>query len=305
MDERRKALEHLALQLKHKDSANTAKFIPTELPLGRQALEARNLTEETLAQQVLKNTGVPIPGKNASSGKREDFLNRILNEAYPEFDGNPNLRLTSDGVDGIGGYYNPNFGSIGINDTLHKDDPVKAVATALHEAGHKYDDQVLGFTPEKRILEAGKSQLDFKKMYDTAKNIDVDIDPTELYETAAKGHHARIPGLRDADSFGLGALKSYLKSGTFKSVAPVLAKAGLATAGGLASLASEAADAPEAGNVVEQDALEREIAERKRRDAAMKALSGQTEGLQQFYDEMDSGKAFDPRIDALKKVSGK
>ena len=49
-----------------------------------KALDARDLTQSALAQQVLKNTGIPIPGQRASAGKIEDFYNQLLHEQYPE-----------------------------------------------------------------------------------------------------------------------------------------------------------------------------------------------------------------------------
>ena len=41
------------------------------------ALRARNLAEDALAQKVLQDTGIPIPDKTAPISRKEDFLNRI------------------------------------------------------------------------------------------------------------------------------------------------------------------------------------------------------------------------------------
>lgn len=98
-----------------------------------------------------------------------------------------------------------------------------------------------------------------------------------------------------------------LGGGKFKSIlGPILAKAGLATAGGMVSLASEAADSPEAGDAIGQDAFEREIAERTRRDKAVSiANPAQKEALSSVYNNLDSGNAFDIRKDAIKKLTGR
>ena len=47
-------------------------------------LQGRDLAEEALAYEVLKNTGVPIPGKGASRSQIENFLQDIAKERYPE-----------------------------------------------------------------------------------------------------------------------------------------------------------------------------------------------------------------------------
>lgn len=305
MEDRKKALEILARKLKYKDDPSTARHILAELPLGSQALQARNLTEEALAHQVLKNTGVPIPGNNASLSKKEDFLNRILNEVYPEFEGNPNLRIDPDIDPNVHGTYNSVFQSIKLNPDSNKD-ITKSLATSLHEAGHAYDDRILGYRPPQEMLKGHPTQLNIKKMYQTAADAADEIDPTQLYEIAAKGHHARIPGVRDADSFGLGALKSFMKSGTFRGIAPVLAKGAVATAGGLASLASEASDSEDAGSSSEQAAFLRERDEMVRRGDNYKDASPiEKSAFDKMYEELDAGKAFNARRDALRRMSGK
>lgn len=96
------------------------------------------------------------------------------------------------------------------------------------------------------------------------------------------------------------------KTRIYRSMAPMALKSGLATAGGMVSLASEAADSPEAGDAIGQDAFERELAERKRRDAAVNiATPAQKEALSSVYNNLDSGNTFDVRKDALRKLTGK
>lgn len=215
MNERRKALEAYATQLR--DGNPLAEdFITPSKRVDANALKARNLAEETLANEVLKNTGVPIPDNSVSRLQKEDFLNRIVKEQYPEFE--PDIQLNSFIKDH--GAYTPQNGKILIRD---KDDVLKQAATSFHEAGHAYDDKVLKFD--------GTDDVKFKNAIQSApKNrILTDLDPAEVYELMAKGHHAEIPNLREG-SFGLGALKSYLKNGTFKTIAGALPLAGTAMA---------------------------------------------------------------------------
>lgn len=186
------------------------------------SLLARNLSEEALASEVMKNTGIPIPDKTASLSKKEDSLNRIVNEIYPEFK-DPNLRIGKENS------YTPSTGGILVNDK-HNQDINKMISNSLHEGGHKYDTEILKKLDSK--------ELDSKTLDKFIKSNfnNKDIDPTELYEIYAKGHHAEIPKLREG-SYGFGGLKSLLKNGTFKSIIGPLAKAtgigamGLAAAG--------------------------------------------------------------------------
>lgn len=225
MDDRKKALELFAKQLKGGNPLSEeylpelpdtlTKSSPTKLAESR-ALKARNLAEDALAHQVLKNTGVPIPSSFSTVTKTEDFLNRLMKEKYPELE--PNVTLKDRGMDGVYGYFQPETDKlkqhIAINPKyIDSKNPQRAVATLLHEAGHQYDDNILEYK------ETPDFDLSPKKLKEgiTANRLITDIDPTEAYEIIAKGHHAEIPKLREG-SFGLGALKSYLKSGTFKAL---------------------------------------------------------------------------------------
>lgn len=238
MDDKRKKLEAFVQQLKGGNPLSE-EFVKTQLPefnpnepvgskyrteaaVNKRALQARNLAEDSLANEVMKNTGVPIPNNNASRLKREDFLKRIIEERYPEFklgDDDLNLSMMDDPSvpDGI---YNSDSGKIFVK---NKPDTIKNLSGALHEAGHKYDYEHLNFDGTDDVSKLGmKDNLPGKRAL-------ADIDPTEAYEIMAKGHHAEIPDLREG-SFGLGALKSYLKSGNFKSVAGPVAGLGLTAA---------------------------------------------------------------------------
>jgi hypothetical protein len=185
-------------------------------------LQARNLSEDALAHEVMKNTGVPIPNDNAPRLKREDFLKRMIEERYPEFklgDDDLNLSMMDDKSvpDGV---FNSDNGKIFVK---NKPDIIKNLSTALHEGAHKYDYEHLNFDGTDDVSRLGmKDSLPGKRALS-------DIDPTEAYELMAKGHHAEIPKLREG-SFGLGALKSMIKSGTFKALPIIGGAATAATA---------------------------------------------------------------------------
>jgi hypothetical protein len=200
----------------------TSKY-QTEAAVNKRALQARDLAEDTLAHEVMKNTGIPIPNDNASRLKREDFLKQIIQERYPEFkigDDDLNLSMMND-KSVPEGIYNADSGKMFIK---NKPNIIKNTSAALHEAAHKYDYEHLNFdgTDDVSALRSMKDNLPSKRAI-------ADIDPSEAYELMAKGHHADIPKLREG-SFGLGALKSLLKSGTFKTIAGALPFAGTAMA---------------------------------------------------------------------------
>lgn len=233
-DLKKEALESFAKKLSSGDYSSGDLILPN-IALGNQAIAARNISEQTLANEFLKNTGLLVPDKFQSTSKAEDFLNRALKEAYPEL--TPDVKLMSEkNIPSLSknlGMYSPSKSSIVLNtDKFSPKDIRDLLATTFHEGAHQYDDKVLDYKMPKELSQE-KSQLNFKKAYDVAKELDRPIDPTEMYDIAAKGHHARIPKLRDADSFGIGALKSYLKSGTFKAL-PIIGTA----AAGAAALSS-------------------------------------------------------------------
>lgn len=182
------------------------------------SLRARNLAEEALAQKVLDNTGISIPDRSSPLSRKEDFLNQILQERYPEIKNPIEFRDMSGSVGEYEG------GKIFLNKKLAKDrDIIKLTSDTLHEGGHGYDDikklvtpdQVNDFNKELRKLKA--SGFDLKN-----------ADPAQIYELVAKKHHAQIPKLREG-TYGLGALKSLAKSGTFKAL-PIIGTAATAAA---------------------------------------------------------------------------
>lgn len=211
-------------------------FIPKDLSLSEKMTQARNLAGEALADQVLTNTGVPIPGKGSTKAQIEDFLGRLSEEHYPELENDIRIKsgLSYPGMNGepqkaLGLSY---IGSpkIELDADMVKKSPREAVATLLHEKGHQYDDKIRRFV--------GNPNVTSKKVKEFAE-AGIKLDPTLAYELGADSHHDFIPDLREG-SFELGALKSYLKSGKFKALAGMAGPA--ATAAG-ALLAGSPVDA--------------------------------------------------------------
>jgi hypothetical protein len=214
---RKKALEQFAKDVEQ-GLPFAEDYIQKDSNVERNALRARAFTEEALANQVLKNTGIPIPGKEASPSKQADFLARIMKERYPELE--PDVRVLPDKKiknmldESVSGFYQPEVQSrqnplIVVNENeLLKGGPTRGVGTLLHEAGHQYDDRILKKATEELDLETLRKLV--REGYDL-KN----MDPAQVYELYGAKHHAQIPSLREG-TFGLGALKSYLKTGNFK-----------------------------------------------------------------------------------------
>lgn len=204
MENKRQKLDQYIKQMKQGNPL-TDSYVQRTGDVFDDALVARNLSEEALAREVLKNTGVPIPGKGSSRLQVEDFLSRILKERYPEIE--PELR-----IGGNADQYGQN--RIDISDYTAKQPIEKTVGTVLHEGGHAYDEKVLGTTGKELDL------ADLRKAKASGKNLK-QMDPLQVYdEILGAKHHAKIPNLREG-SYGFGALKSLLKSGTFKGIAPV------------------------------------------------------------------------------------
>jgi hypothetical protein len=256
---RKKALEDFAKDVE-RGTPLAEDYVGKSSNIMKDALRARNLAEESLAQKVLDNTGIPIPDKTTSLSRKEDFLNQLLQERYPELKSDVSFK----DMNGSVGEYEG--GKIFLNKNLaNKRDIQQLTSDMLHEGGHGYDES-------KKIIPK-VSQDDFMKEMRKLKASGFDLknaDPAQVYEKIAGKHHAQIPDLREG-TFGLGALKSYLKSGTFKGMAPVLAKGAAVGAGGLASLAAEASDAEDLGNAPEQAAMLREIDQANREKAMLQA----------------------------------
>lgn len=214
-------------------------YINKDSNIEKNALRARSLAEDSLAQQVLKNTGIPIPDDTAPTGKKADFLSRVFKERYPELEPNikvlPDEKISSIIGHPMAGFYQPETEfkkpEIVVNESEFKrGGAVKGLGTMLHEAGHQYDD---------KILKAATDELDLETLRKLVRQgVDLkNMDPAQVYELYAAKHHAQIPKLREG-TYGLGALKSYLKSGTFKAL-PIIGTA----AAGAAALSSPDASA--------------------------------------------------------------
>ena len=226
--ERKKAIEHYINNMENFGSTDSGLLVPKKNTIKGIAASGRDIAEEALAHKVLQNTNIPIPGKGSSRSQIENFLQDISKEHYPEL-GDTNLQLSKD-TPGTEGTYDPNTKSIELNRESVRKDPRKAVANLLHEKAHQYDDIILNNTSGREIDDAA-----FQKARTQLKG---KTDPTDIYETVARSakHHAEIPKLREG-SFGLGALKSMITSGKFKSLAPIGVSTALALAAGDASAA--------------------------------------------------------------------
>lgn len=281
MDERRKTLEAYAKQLSEGNPL-AEEFVPagSETPnkwnlerlASKRALKARNLSEDALANEVLKNTGLKIPSDTAPRLKKEDFLHRLIKERYPELTPDISMGLMQDHTtpDGI---YSPTENHIFL-----KNQPsiLKNTSTALHEAGHQYDDNILKFD--------GTDDVQFKNLKTNApaSRLVTDIDPAQAYEMIAKGHHAEIPKLREG-SYGMGALKSMMKSGTFKQMVGAVPVVGGAAAALMSGDASAAVPLLDEAN---------DVGESREEEAS---LMGESQGFNNYNKSQ-------ARMDALKKI---
>lgn len=79
---RKKALEDFAKNVEQ-GLPFAEDYIQKSGNIQSDALKARNLSEEALAQKVLDNTGISIPDQRSSLSKKEDFLSQVLKERYP------------------------------------------------------------------------------------------------------------------------------------------------------------------------------------------------------------------------------
>lgn len=228
MDNRKKSIEEFLKAIKNNSYQDD--WYSSDNTFRGGILEARDLAGNALAQEVLKNTKVPIPSDGASLSRKEDFLNQMLEERYPEFD-EPNLRLEDISKEkNAKGLYNIANKQIIVNPSSHQSIR-ELLATTLHEGGHKYDYTQLGHKIPSELMQM-PGQIDEEKaitksfeLGDSGKK----YGGLDMYNEAAENHHARIPKLRDAKSFEHGALKSMLKSGTFKAL-PIIGTAATAAA---------------------------------------------------------------------------
>lgn len=286
--DRKKALESYISDIKDYGSTDSGLLIPKRKDLRNSAFEARDLAEEALAHEVLKSTGVPIPSKGASQSQVENFLQDLSKERYPEL-GDVDLEIGENMAE-TDGTYSPKTGKIRLDKEMVRKDPRKAVAGLLHENAHKFDDRILNYSG-KEIDDAT-----FRKFRNMFKG---QVDPTDVYETVARsaGHHAEIPQLREGGSFGVAALKSMLKSGRFKSLAPLLGgTAGLAVSG-----VSEAADTEAMGDATEQEAFQRESDEANRRAKALKT----NPEMKAIYESIDNPDLKRQALNRIRGFSGK
>ena len=59
-------------------------LVPKSKNINKTTANVRDLYEGALGQQYLKDTGISMPRKNASTSSMETFLNKLKEEQYPE-----------------------------------------------------------------------------------------------------------------------------------------------------------------------------------------------------------------------------
>ena len=224
---------------------STKDLMPTGLSPFEQALEARDIHQASLANELSNIMDIAPIEKGDSVSKAEQKLMDKLAKNYPDMKGvDLKIRKGLADAEGARGLYNPNEKLIELDRDWVKYDPAVTEGTFLHEGSHAYDD-FKGYNPDKNI--------DKSLMQKSAKQFK-DLDPTEAYELMNKkaGHHAYIPDFREG-SVGLGGLKGLAKMGKRLAVSAPLLKGAAAGAGGLASLAAEASDAEDVGESTTQE----------------------------------------------------
>lgn len=210
--------------------------------------QARDLAQKTLGNEYLKQTGVSIPNiKRASNSQVESFLNKVKEEAYPElFD--TSVTSSKQPLKTANGLYYPDKNVIKLAGTSER--PIdELVGTLFHESGHAYDNMDKSLNSLSKPIEENISKLS----KDSIKNLD-ELDAYDLSELLQKGHHKTHKGLREG-SYGFGALKNFIKKGTFKGLAPGMIGAGISS---LISGRADAAVSPDDINVP-QDINEQNI----------------------------------------------
>jgi hypothetical protein len=208
---------------------DTADFISEKLGPVKRATSARDLMEESLSDLVLQDTKYKIPGKGSTKADVTSFLEKVLSEQYPEI--NPDITIKQQ-LESLG-LYDPSNKKIELLADEVKKSPQKALATTFHEGAHQFDDvKFPGNSVATKELIENRPELTEK-----IKRMGLSLDPTEAYEVLGKEHHLPLSS-RSGNTFGLGGLKSYLKSGKFKSVMPGAIGTGVA-----AAMAGSASDA--------------------------------------------------------------
>ena len=218
------------------DDLKVDDLVPTSKQMRNRAIDSSRLSEGALASQYLKDTGVSVPNiKTASRSEVESFLNKIKEEAYPELSKSA-ISVKNDMPDY--GSYNFNTKNVDVSKLTN---PTKEslVGTAFHELGHAYDDSkgLVDSVPMDKIT-SGKKELLHALDKQGGRGYSK-VDASVIEEIMNAGHHAKIPNLREG-TYGMGALKSLLKSKTFKSAVPFI---GPAIAGGVTMLDSGDASA--------------------------------------------------------------
>jgi hypothetical protein len=217
---RRQALDKFAKDVKDYDLTDSGLYLPKQKNIANAALSARDLAEDALGNELLKTTGVSIPGKGATKSQIENFLQDIVKEQYSDL---PEGKLEIKKLGNYEGLYEPTKDLISLDEEMVRKNPAKAVGTLMHEQGHRVDPKGIKHNP-----------IDNKAFRDIKSAIDVNVDPTEIYEKASIGHHAKIPGIREG-SYGLSNLKNILKGKAIRSLVPLAGTAAAISSGDVAA----------------------------------------------------------------------
>lgn len=274
--------------------------------LVRKALELghdpRNLIAQALGTIKIDKAGVSL----------DRPLEDILNEVYSD-DTTPGKRYVIDpnnvqtptgkkvakelgDMYGVATGYRDNKGLItpdyyAIQDAKDEMGKIMRVPTGGHELRHGKDYlSTPDFEPtENRAYRSGHHYGD---VYETSELIrearDLPENKTMLDRVKKAASNLNLPAP--------GAFKK------IAGIAPILGKVGLATAGGMVSLASEAADSEIGGDAEGQAQFDRESDEYNRRKRAMEqSTPEQKNALSSVYNNLDSPQT-DARLEALKKI---
>ena len=239
-DEYTKRLEEVAKRAKKGD------FELSDL-LGRtsdyvdDSIRYRNLMEDTVGNEYLKNTGISVPNiKNASRAEIERFTRDLLEENYGNDLGLKGIELDNK-LSGYGAY-DPNNKKVIINPNKFKTrSAAQNTGDALHEFGHVYDDSTGLWKNSINLGEMTKEKIEaLKKMGITRDNAHLfDID--DVAEVVSKGHHYELP--ERLKSWSRSALENLVNGRRLKQLAiPAAIGTGMIATSGDASASDSLMD---------------------------------------------------------------
>lgn len=217
---KRSVLNKIAKDFKEYGTTDSGLYIPKGQGILEEAIDARDLIEDTLGNEILKRTGVPIPSKGATRSEMEKFTQDIMTEQFgPERTRGMQIQIR----DNLGSYgqYDPNNQIITLDKELVKTDPARAIGTAVHEGPHYFDDIE---DPNFKSQPISKRS----KLLEAKKKFDVNSNSFDIYEFLGGDHTRKIPGRMDTS--GLSNLKNALSGKILRGLGPLATGAGAAAA---------------------------------------------------------------------------